>query len=429
MSKINTSYLIPLTCFLLNLISAQSQNCSYTWSPQSSGTTNLLYTLRAVNEMICWTAGSNATVRRTTDGGITWVNGNPNPGVITGNILNIDALDENNAWATTSATIFTNIYRTTNGGNTWQIVYSGTNGFINGIKMENLNNGIALGDPIANVWNILRTTNGGLNWTPLPTSPGSQTAESGFHNSFHVSFPNIWFGSSFGSVFRSTNNGVTWSNHVTPGIAIYVLSIYFNSSNLGFAGGSIAMVKSTNGGILYNQHPAPGAGNIDNIDGSGNNVWYLRGQTIYHSTNSGDNWSPVYTIQSTLLDIDLVDNSTGCNTAWAVGIGGNVHKMTGNLVGIGGNNTNTPSDYALYQNYPNPFNPATKISFAIPVAGNTELKVYDLLGNETAELMSSFLQTGIYDYTFEAENLSSGIYIYKLSSGLYSKSRRMILIK
>jgi photosystem II stability/assembly factor-like uncharacterized protein len=430
MLKLNTAYLILLTCLLLNHIPLQSQNCSYTWSPQNSGTTNLLYTVKAVNEMICWAAGSNGTVRKTTDGGISWQNGNPNPGVITGDVLCIEALDETNAWATTSSNMFTWIYRTINGGNTWVQVYNSTNGFINGIKMESLTNGIALGDPIANVWNILRTTNGGLNWTLISTAPTAQNAaESGFQNSFHVSFPNLYFGSSFGSVYRSTNNGLTWSNHLTPGIAIYVLAVYSNSANLSFASGSQGMVKSTNAGENYSQIPVNGAGNIDNIDGAGNEVWYLRGQTIYYTTNAGGHWNPVHTTQSTMLDIDLVDNTSGCNTAWAVGIGGTVRKMTGNLVGINSNNSNLPSAYALHQNYPNPFNPATKISFSIPAAGNTELRIYDLLGNETAEVMSSYLTAGTYDYTFNAENLSSGIYIYKLTSGLYSASRKMILVK
>jgi photosystem II stability/assembly factor-like uncharacterized protein len=428
MSKLYTLILIFVCCFLLHSNSVESQNCTYTWNLQTSGTTNILYTVKAVNEMICWAAGDAGNVRRTTNGGLTWTNGNPTPGIITGNIYSIEALDENNAWATTSTNLNTYIYKTSNGGVNWLLVYSSVNGFINGIKMENLTNGVALGDPISNIWNILKTTNGGLNWTAIPTAPSAQAGESGFQNSFHVSFPNIWFGSSFGSVFRSTNNGLTWTNHATPGLAIYVLAVYFNSANLGFAS-STTMVKSVNGGENYAQHPVMGAGNIDNIDGSGNDVWYVRGEKIYHSSTSGDNWTPVHTSPSTLLDIDVVDNSPGCLTAWAVGLGGNVFKMTGGLVGIGNNTPDLPRSYTLNQNYPNPFNPATTISFSIPEPGSTKLKIYDVLGNEVREIISAYLTAGSHSLTFNAENLSSGIYTYTLTSGSYFQSRKMVLIK
>lgn len=419
-----------LSLLLLNIHNYTfANNCTYTWTQQSSGTSNLLYVVKTVNPFVCWAAGSNATVRKTTDGGATWINGNPNPGVITGNILCIEALDENNAWVSTSSQTNTFIYKTTNGGNTWVQVYTSFGGKINGIKMHSLTNGIALGDAIGTTWNIITTSNGGLNWMPLPTAPSSLIAESGFQNSFHVSQPNIWFGSSFGSVYRSTNNGATWSNHITPGINIYVLSVYFNSTNTGFAGSSGAMVKSTDAGGNYVQHSALGAGNIDNIDGINSYVWYVRGLNIYNSSDFGANWSLTYTAPLTLLDLDFTENETGCLTGWAVGYGGNIHKMTGVMVGIEGNNNQIPSSYSLDQNYPNPFNPSTNISFSLPVSGNTELKIYDLLGNEVSTLASSYMKAGVYNLPFDASNLASGVYIYKLTSGTFSESKRMALIK
>lgn len=86
-----------LTAALLLLITAKtlSQSCNYSWVTQSSGIANQLTCIKAVSGMTAWTGGANAIVRRTTDGGVTWVNANPNTGVINGMVNCIDALDEN----------------------------------------------------------------------------------------------------------------------------------------------------------------------------------------------------------------------------------------------------------------------------------------------------------------------------------------------
>lgn len=90
---------------------------------------------------------------------------------------------------------------------------------------------------------------------------------------------------------------------------------------------------------------------------------------------------------------------------------------------------NIPGTYALYANYPNPFNPATKIRYALKNTGYTTLKVYDLPGNEIATLVNGVRQPGIYEVSFDALNLPSGTYIYRLTSGSYSETRKMVLLK
>ncbi len=90
---------------------------------------------------------------------------------------------------------------------------------------------------------------------------------------------------------------------------------------------------------------------------------------------------------------------------------------------------NIPTEYALYQNYPNPFNPSTKIGFQIPNFGAVSLKVYDLLGREVAVLVNEEKQSGFYEVQFDASKLSSGIYYYKLVSGNFIETNKMVLIK
>lgn len=85
--------------------------------------------------------------------------------------------------------------------------------------------------------------------------------------------------------------------------------------------------------------------------------------------------------------------------------------------------------YSLEQNYPNPFNPATQINFSIGDAGVTTLKVYDMVGREVATLVNESLPSGSHTATFDASRLSSGVYIYVLTSGDKQLSRRMTLVK
>ena len=89
----------------------------------------------------------------------------------------------------------------------------------------------------------------------------------------------------------------------------------------------------------------------------------------------------------------------------------------------------TPEEYSLDQNFPNPFNPRTKISYGIPEAGLVILKVYDLLGNEIAKLVNENKQAGRYEVEFNADNLASGVYIYRLSVNNFIRTKKMVLMR
>jgi len=105
-----------------------------------------------------------------------------------------------------------------------------------------------------------------------------------------------------------------------------------------------------------------------------------------------------------------------------------------NPIGITKINENIPSNFNLGQNYPNPFNPQTKIIFDIPHVNNSgkasvQLVIYDILGREVFKPVNGNLQPGTYEYSFNAAQLSSGIYYYRLIYGNYSETKKMILSK
>jgi hypothetical protein len=88
-----------------------------------------------------------------------------------------------------------------------------------------------------------------------------------------------------------------------------------------------------------------------------------------------------------------------------------------------------PAKYDLSQNYPNPFNPMTKISYALPQDGFVTLKIYDVVGREVKTLVNEFKKASSYSIDFNASELTSGVYYYKLSSENFSSVKKMLLIK
>lgn len=124
---------------------------------------------------------------------------------------------------------------------------------------------------------------------------------------------------------------------------------------------------------------------------------------------------------------------------FAVAVGSDETEMLANmdlaaqkysqLTAIESNFNNVPSEYVLNQNYPNPFNPTTNISFGLPERSNVVLKVFNMLGEEVAELVNETLEAGTHLYNFDASKLTSGIYFYSLQAGSNLVTKKMTLIK
>ena len=100
----------------------------------------------------------------------------------------------------------------------------------------------------------------------------------------------------------------------------------------------------------------------------------------------------------------------------------------GTITDIVGNQT-SPSMFQLHQNYPNPFNPSTMISFSLPRSGDVSLKIFNLLGEEVATLVSGQMDAGIHTVQWDATGQPSGVYFYRLHSGDYEETRKLVLLR
>jgi hypothetical protein len=102
-----------------------------------------------------------------------------------------------------------------------------------------------------------------------------------------------------------------------------------------------------------------------------------------------------------------------------------VLKPTAGVKSIGA----PPRDYSLGQNYPNPFNSSTRIEYELPRAGFTTLKIYNSLGVLITSLVSNYLQPGKYIIEWDASKFASGLYFYRLQTGTFKATRKLILLR
>jgi polyhydroxybutyrate depolymerase len=147
----------------------------------------------------------------------------------------------------------------------------------------------------------------------------------------------------------------------------------------------------------------------------------------------GRKWSAV----STGADVVLYRSNTGGH-AWPIGnlaetdIAWNflkTHSRTPATGTIVHNAHETPQAFSLDQNYPNLFNPITTISYKIPMNGYVSLKVYDILGREVVALLDEKKDAGSHDISFNASKLSSGVYFYRLQTGSFTETKKLVLIR
>ena len=107
----------------------------------------------------------------------------------------------------------------------------------------------------------------------------------------------------------------------------------------------------------------------------------------------------------------------------------NVYSYNPLLSSIESQKNLTPDVFVLHQNYPNPFNPTTTIQFDLPKTSVVTLKIFNILGEEVTTLLSASLLSGSYKYEWDASNLASGVYLYRLQAGDYVETRKMVLMK
>lgn len=149
------------------------------------------------------------------------------------------------------------------------------------------------------------------------------------------------------------------------------------------------------------------------------------------SMNAIGRISPTYNVSVMGIDIESLRPTSDSPNGQTIRrfVKGAMDFVDGLITSAEQTSTLIPDRYTLSQNYPNPFNPTTKINFSIPKNGIVTLKVYDVLGKEVMTLINEQKAAGSYEVVFNAGNLASGAYFFRMQSGEFSEIKRMMLIK
>ena len=333
---------------------------------------------------------------------------------------------------------FNRIKRSTDGGLTWAIDTTGLFGRASWIAPI-ISHPDSAGIFYTAREQVFKSTDNGDNWFPYST--GTAGIISQLTNS--ITDPFVMYAASNYNAFVSTNGGLTFNN-VTSNLPLRIISgfnIHPDSSNTaivslsGFGTGHI--YKTTN----YGNNWLDISGNLPDIPVN-DVMFYHPGYStgtilaatdigVFTSQDYGNSWSELAAGLPNTVSIHL-DYNTAQNKLRVATHGRGIWEYNGNIIPITQIQTGIPKEFSLSQNYPNPFNPFTKIRFSIPYASSvahTFLSVYDILGREVTTLVNQQLNPGTYSVTWNASNQPSGLYFYKLTSGEYYETKRMILIK
>ncbi|MDI6804396.1 MAG: M20/M25/M40 family metallo-hydrolase [Bacteroidota bacterium] len=267
------------------------------WASQISPVTTALQSVKAVNNLVVWAAGSAGRVLQTTNGGTSWT-AVTNPSSLDN--TNIEALDANTAFVIANGTDDARLYRTVDGGASWSLVYQSTaaGAFFNVIKMFDANNGYMQGDAIGSPlkYVLVKTTNGGTTWTTAADLAPGATTEYGWNNSMYwLNNQRAWFGTNNSRIYYTTNSGANWISGTTS--MLESPSIFFKNTTTGLAGINAAsnatptIARSTNGGGAWANITSPITGRAYGMDGTGDKVWVTSATNIIRTTDFGTNWS------------------------------------------------------------------------------------------------------------------------------------------
>lgn len=388
-------------------------------------------------------------------------------------VYDVKWYDENTGWCITFQ-LTGSLIKTTNGGIDWQgfDYFNSFDGGFEKVGIINENSVIVPGYYYSGEKVFFKTTDGGTTWTEIPTNL-DMIGRIQFIND------NIgWIESSWG-LYKTSDGGFNWEQQVTN-----VFDFDFINENIGWYINGNQIKMTTDGGFSWTSQNSGTNNTLHSINFVDQNYGWISGDngTILHTINGG---TPVELVS---FKADVAGDKV--NLSWLTATefnnrGFEIQKSTAStqngdwkIIGFidGNGSTTKPHSYSfteenltsgkysyrlkqidfdgtfrysqiieaevnlsrefsLSQNYPNPFNPVTTIKYSLPSVNSSggrdlvTLKVYDVLGNEIRTLVSEEQSPGFHKVIFDAENLPSGVYIYRLTAGSYSSSRKLILLK
>ncbi len=437
-----------------------------------------------VNQDIGWVGGwypfddwDIGIILKTTNAGNNWIKDTLGIGPLN----SIHFVDQNTGWAAGMSVIFAILHKTTDAGINW-ISQRMSCTILASVFFIDQNTGWVIG---GQPWegSILRTTDGGISWI-------TKTFSSFMPRSIYFIDPNIGWAAgrenftNFGLIYKTTDGGENWVNQLV-GVNSILNDIYFINENTGWTVGLDGIILcTTNGGLNWITQVSSTSDDLYSVHFINNNTGWAVGEngTILKTTNGGIipvelisftaiaqsnyvelKWSTATELNNYGFEIERSSDKTkppdgkagwkriGFREGKGTTSEPQQYSYTDNLSDVASSKLYyrlkqidfdgsyeysdiveveiAPAVFSLSQNYPNPFNPSTTIEFALPAPGFVTLSIFNILGEKVATLVSEELTAGSYKYHWDATELTSGIYFYRIQTGLFVEIKKMLLLK
>ncbi|MCF6270015.1 MAG: T9SS type A sorting domain-containing protein [Melioribacteraceae bacterium] len=274
-----------------------------------------------------------------------------------------------------------NIWEITINPNNNEILYLGTNSFMNG-------------------GSIYKSENAGSSWSKLNSFSAMDILSIKVDNSnnLYVAATNSWEYSEFGGMYKSIDGGNSWDK-ILDKSRIVDIAIDPTDNNLIYA--------ANQNWYIFNDEVDPG---------------------IFRSKNGGADWENI-TANLGHTFIKFIELHPNNPNLLFLGTDGGGVWVTDLVTDVNGESDKLPNTFELYQNYPNPFNPSTIIFYKIKENSHVQLKVYNILGQEIKTLVNKNQKAGNYKIEFNGNGLASGLYFYRIQAGTFTNVKKMLLIK
>jgi photosystem II stability/assembly factor-like uncharacterized protein len=368
---------------------------------------------------------------KTTDGGLNWTH----PDIpVEASIVDIEMVDEQTIiYGSTNGMI----YKSTDGGNTWSQKFfnSSLTTFINYVKMFDADKGIAMGDALSGGLPavFIKTTDGGESWVSINNNAfGGYSGDTWRRIDFTDEHTGYFYESGINpqALYKTTDGGSSW-NIVDSYPLVALINFYDDQIGLFAIIPEYIVYRTVDGAISWSPSslvfPA-WLGDFEFLPDDPSKIWFASKSKLYFSDDTAATFQEQFISSESIYirDIHCVDEKT----VWLLADNGLVFRNTnGNKITGISEDLKPLTDFRLYQNYSNPFNPSTIIRYNLPVRSSVLLTVYDILGNEIEILVNEERTAGTHTISWNAGDLPSGIYFYKLNTGSFTETKKMILMK
>lgn len=396
------------------------------WSNCDTGRLYKLFYIRFLDGMTGYGSGNSGNIYKTTNGGVSWILLRSGlPGEALQGSFWVDILT---GWYLSQLPDGRNtlVLKTVDGGYSWENIATLPSS-VYSICFTNKLTGFICGGKGA----IYKTTDGGKSWKFVQTSFGNIN----FKKIVFADEKNGWAAGDRDIIARTTDGGNSWFQSLNATGRNY--DIVFADSLMGWAIGyyndfDIPFVRTTDGGNNWIRFRAPLQDPLFQMVFPSKKTGYAiaYNNVLFKTSDGGENWRRVkFPIKSNFNSISFIDDLTG----WVSTQDGYILKTTIGaeeyVVNVAEDEINSPNDFYLCQNFPNPFNPVTTIKYSIPHECKVNITVYNSLGQKVRDLVDEIKQGGIYQATFDGNGLTSGVYLYRLNAGVFSQTKKLILLK